>query len=147
AHDQGITISCALPDDLPVFDADAGQLKTCFVNILTNAIQAMPEGGEIRLAARWVSHESDPGLLELRFADSGPGIPPGDREKIFTPYYSTRATGFGLGFAITRKILEDHGGRIFVGEGEGPGAVIVIELPLSRPALARSTAAASSASG
>lgn len=147
AHAQGIAISCALPDDLPVFDADAGQLKTCFVNILTNAIQAMPEGGEINLTARWVSHESDPGLLELRFADLGPGIPPGDREKIFTPYYSTRATGFGLGLAITRKILEDHGGRIFVGESEGPGAVIVIELPLARPALARSTAAASSASG
>ncbi|HUU12561.1 MAG TPA: ATP-binding protein, partial [Terriglobia bacterium] len=119
AHAQGIAISCALPDDLPVFDADAGQLKTCFVNILTNAIQAMPEGGEINLTARWVSHESDPGLLELRFADLGPGIPPGDREKIFTPYYSTRATGFGLGLAITRKILEDHGGRIFVGESEG----------------------------
>jgi signal transduction histidine kinase len=144
---QGIAIRCTLPDDLPVFEADAGQLKTCFVNVLTNAIQAMSEGGEIRLTGRWLSHGSDAGLLELRFADSGPGVPPGDREKIFTPYYSTRPTGFGLGLAITRKILEDHGGRIFVGEGEGAGAVMVIELPLSRPALARSTGVASSASG
>ncbi len=134
AHTQGIAIHCDLPGDLPRFGADAGQLKTCFVNILTNAIQAMPDGGEIRVTARWAPHVSGPGGLELRFADSGHGIAPDDREKIFAPYYSTRPTGFGLGLAITRKILEDHGGRITVTEGEGPGAVFVIDLPLARPA-------------
>ena len=70
------------------------------------------------------------GLLTLRFADTGYGIPAEDRERVFTPYYSTRTTGFGLGLAITRKIVEDHGGRIYAADGEGLGAVIVVELPV-----------------
>ena len=69
-------------------------------------------------------------FLQLRFADTGPGIPPEDREKVFTPFYSTKATGFGLGLAITKKIVEDHGGRVFVTEDEAPGTVVVMELPL-----------------
>ena len=69
------------------------------------------------------------GSLRLRFADTGPGIPPEDREKVFTPFYSTKATGFGLGLAITKKIVEDHGGRVFATDGTSPGTVVVMELP------------------
>jgi signal transduction histidine kinase len=130
AQTQGIVIAVDWPQDLPLMDADAGQMKTCFVNILTNAVQAMPEGGKISVSALILAANGRPGQLQLRFADTGPGIPIEDREKIFAPYFSTKPTGFGLGLAITRKIVEDHGGRIFSTEGEVPGTVMVVQLPV-----------------
>jgi len=66
----------------------------------------------------------------LRVADTGPGIPADVREKVFDPFFSTKTTGFGLGLAITRKIVEDHGGRIYVAD-DGPGTQIVVELPVA----------------
>ena len=136
AHRQDIRISCQIPAELPLMMADAAQMQTCFLNVLTNAIQAMPRGGQIQVSAAFRSANGAGRLLELRFADTGPGIPPEDRERIFTPFYSTRATGFGLGLAITRKIVDDHHGRIYVAaDGERPGAVFVLELPLPEPAL------------
>jgi signal transduction histidine kinase len=134
AHQQIITLTVDLPAEPLLFQADAAQLKTCFLNILTNALQAMPRGGGIRVTAARREANGKPGLVELRFADTGPGIPREDHEKIFAPFYSTKATGFGLGLAITRKIVEDHGGRIYVGDANGRGALIVVELPLSPPA-------------
>ena len=135
---QGIEISTDLPADLPMLAADSGQMKTCFLNILTNALQALPQGGVIRVTARHsASANGHPELLQVRFADSGPGIPPEDREKVFAPYYSTKTTGFGLGLAITRKIVEDHGGRIFVADSETPGTEMVVELPLPGASAAR----------
>ena len=138
ASRQAITITTDFSADLPVLQADSGQMKTCFLNVLTNAIQAMPRGGEIRITARIKSAgNGQPGAFEVRFADTGPGIPPENREKVFAPYYSTKTTGFGLGLAITRKIVEDHGGRIYVAESAAPGAVIAVELPLPAPSVAQ----------
>ncbi|HXW15609.1 MAG TPA: HAMP domain-containing sensor histidine kinase [Terriglobia bacterium] len=127
---QNVKFSVELPAGMPVFQLDAGQIKTCFLNILTNAIQAMPRGGEVHITAHTITGKGGAESLQLRFADNGPGIPPEDREKVFTPFYSTKATGFGLGLAIAKKIVEDHGGRVFVTEGETPGTVVVMEFPL-----------------
>jgi nitrogen fixation/metabolism regulation signal transduction histidine kinase len=127
---QNIKIRADLPHDMPVFQLDAGQIKTCFLNILTNAIQAMPHGGEVHITAQSVAGSNGAASVQLRFADNGPGIPAEDRDKVFTPFYSTKATGFGLGLAITKKIVEDHGGRVFVTAGDEPGTVVVMELPL-----------------
>jgi signal transduction histidine kinase len=135
ARRQNIAVSLDMPADLPLFRLDAAQIKTCFLNILTNAIQAMPRGGQIRVSAVTVNESGNTELLQLRFADTGPGIPPEVREKVFAPFYSTKTTGFGLGLAITKKIVEDHGGRVFVADGEMPGALLVVELPFPRPAL------------
>ena len=133
AKAQDIRIVASFPHDLPVLQADAAQLKTCFLNILTNSVQAMPQGGSISIQSKAFLQGSGDPWLQLRFHDSGPGIPKGDREKIFAPYFSTKATGFGLGLAITRKIIEDHGGRVFVAEQNAPGVDMVIELPLRGP--------------
>jgi signal transduction histidine kinase len=127
AHLQSIDISVGLPH-LPTIQADAGQLKTCFLNILTNAVQAMPEGGRIRVSGGLVPSNGTGRNLQLRFADSGPGVPHDNLERIFAPYFSTKATGFGMGLAITRKIIEDHGGRIFATDGHPKGTVMVVEL-------------------
>jgi len=130
ANNQKISIATDLAEGLPPVHADAEQIKTCFLNILTNAIQAMPRGGRIGISTRRVSGQGTPDAVELRFVDTGPGIRHEDRDKVFAPYFSTKTTGFGLGLAITKKILEDHGGRIYVSDGEPPGAVVVVEIPL-----------------
>jgi signal transduction histidine kinase len=132
---QNVKISADLPKDLPLFRLDPAQIKTCFLNILTNAIQAMPRGGRVGITAQNVQDSGGATFLQLRFADTGSGIPPEDREKVFAPFYSTKATGFGLGLAITKKIVEDHGGRIFVTDAETPGTVMVMELPEPRPSI------------
>jgi signal transduction histidine kinase len=135
---QAITITTDFSAPLPILQADSGQMKTCFLNILTNAVQAMPRGGEICITGRGEAPgNGNSGWFQVRFADTGPGIPREDREKVFAPYYSTKTTGFGLGLAITRKIVEDHGGRIYVAESETPGAVVVVELPLAAPSVAQ----------
>jgi signal transduction histidine kinase len=133
AEDQAINIGVDLPDQLPAIQADAGQLKTCFLNILTNAVQAMPEGGRIRVSGSMKASNGAGRHLQMRFADSGPGIPSENRERIFAPYFSTKPTGFGMGLAITRKIVQDHGGRIFATDGQPGGTVMVVELPAEEP--------------
>lgn len=139
---QGVRLHTELEPGLPAIKADAKQIKTCFVNVLTNAVQAMPRGGEIRVSASFlngVNGVNGPNggrpRVEMRFEDTGPGIPAEDRERIFAPYFSTKTTGFGLGLAITRKIIEDHGGKIFVENGRGAGTVMVMELPVNRVAV------------
>src|SRR5712692_10386742 len=135
ARRQGIKIKADFPRQMPLLQADAAQMKTCFVNILTNAIEAMPRGGEIRVRAHSLPQNGAGEAFQLSFADTGPGIPLEEREKVFAPYFSTKTTGFGLGLAITRKIVEEHGGRIYVTSADTPGTVVVIELPLSRPSV------------
>ena len=145
ARSQDIGILTDLEPELPEIEADPAQMKTCFSNILTNAVQAMPHGGQIRIAAHRLRGQHRLDSLELRFADTGPGIPAEDREKVFAPYFSTKTTGFGLGLAITKKIVEDHGGRIYVRGGEAPGTEVVVDLPLAHGATAVSEAARSPA--
>jgi signal transduction histidine kinase len=144
AAQQRIRIGTHLPEDGLTLQADPAQIKTCFLNILTNAIQAMPRGGEILVSARQLPGESAAGSVQVSFADTGPGIAPQDRERVFAPFFSTKATGFGLGLAITRKIVEDHGGRITVAASEAPGTVIVVELPLDGPSAPQPAVAESS---
>lgn len=144
ARQQNISITPDLPGELPPFRLDAAQIKTCFLNILTNSIQAMPRGGRIHISACPLTEPGDGDFLQLRFADTGPGIPPEDREKVFAPFYSTKATGFGLGLAITKKIVEDHGGRVYVSGGASPGTLLVLELPLPRHSVPQPAVAAAS---
>lgn len=137
AQRQNIVIETDLPGDMPSIQADPAQIKTCFLNIITNAIQAMPKGGRISVSALCKEMNGRDDVIEMRFADTGPGISPADRERVFAPYFSTKETGFGLGLAITKKIVEDHGGRIYATDGQMPGTVMVIELPLTRAAASR----------
>jgi signal transduction histidine kinase len=144
ARNQGIQIKLDLAQDLPIFRLDSAQIKTCFLNILTNAIQAMPGGGQLRIFAATTEAPNGPECLQLHFADTGPGIPPAEREKVFAPFYSTKATGFGLGLAIAKKIIEDHAGRVFVDNGDTPGTDLVVQLPFPQPARPEHAALAAS---
>ena len=133
ARNQSVKIELDVAQELPVFRLDPAQIKTCFLNILTNAIQAMPLGGQVRIFAVITKAPNGEESLDLHFADTGPGIPPAEREKVFAPFYSTKATGFGLGLAIAKKIIEDHAGQVFVDSGDKPGTDLVVQLPFPQP--------------
>ena len=107
-------------------------------------MQAMPQGGNIQITGKMVPGAEGCGRLQICFHDTGPGIPPDDQEKVFAPYFSTKATGFGLGLAITRKIIEDHGGRVFISDEDVPGTVLIVELPFPEASAAEGTAVANS---
>lgn len=102
---------------------DAELIKTCFSNLMINAIQAMPGGGALNISLR-----PDNGFLEIKFADTGVGIMPEDLAQIFEPYYSTKETGIGLGLPLTKKIIEEHGGKIDVESGPGRGTTFTVTL-------------------
>ncbi|KXK25217.1 MAG: two-component sensor kinase [Candidatus Brocadia sinica] len=124
-----ITTFCQVPNDLPEIIADEGALKEVFFNLLHNAIQAMPSGGEIHIHAHY---QPDNHIIRVTIADTGPGIPQEFFQKIFEPFYTTKQTGTGLGLSIVKKKLEDMEATIHA-ESNGNGASFVINFPLNEP--------------
>jgi PAS domain S-box-containing protein len=110
--------------------ADAFRLRQVFRNLLENALAAC--AGPVRVEVRCQEAEVE-GRPALRVAlrDSGPGLDAEQRQRLFEPFYTTRTRGTGLGLAIAKRLVEAHGGRIFIGDHAGPGAEIVILLPRS----------------
>lgn len=104
--------------------ADPELLHRALSNLVLNAMDAMPEGGTVTLAARPVD-----GKIELRVADTGQGLTPEECERLFTPYYTTKQHGTGLGLAIVQSVVADHAGTIAVESGAGHGATFMITLP------------------
>lgn len=127
AEEQGVKISAHLGTEPAEAEAEPERLKSCFSNIVINAIQAMPGGGRLD-----VSVERGAGTYHLRFEDTGPGIPEEALDRVFEPYYSTKDTGTGLGLAVTKKIVDEHGGHIRVSSVVGRGTTFLIDLPVRR---------------
>lgn len=113
------------PPDLPTVRADRNYLKQLLLNLVLNGVQAMPDGGPITLEA--VVRD---GRLIVAVADGGAGIVPDKLDKIFEPYFTTKANGSGLGLAIARRIVEAHGGAITVRSEPGRGSRFEVALPL-----------------
>lgn len=113
----------SLGAEVPV---DPDGLRRVLVNLLENALEATPDGGVVttRLASR-------PGGVRIEVEDSGAGIAPADRQRIFQPYFSTKGRGTGLGLAISRRIVTDHGGTIRVEDPPARGTRFVVELPVA----------------
>jgi signal transduction histidine kinase len=157
-HLQQQQIVCKLDVDaaLPLLQADAEQLRRAFANIVLNAIEAMPEGGELRLTGRPVptslfnvvpssadevlseTHEEASlaldqyaTALEVVCGDTGGGIPADQLDALFTPFYTTKPKGTGLGLALTLKIIEEHRGTIRIASQVGHGTVVTVLLPTS----------------
>src|ERR1700693_1608299 len=131
AHEKGIRFETAIPSTLPPIFVDENQVTQVFLNIMINAIQAMPAGGtlDIQVEERKINGEH---WVNVRFADTGIGIDKGTINKIFEPYFSSRQGGTGLGLAISHRIIEDHGGFIYVESAEGKGAIFTVQLPARR---------------
>jgi two-component system sensor histidine kinase HydH len=125
AQAAGVAITASLAPGLAVRGHEA-RLEQLLLNLIKNGIQAMPEGGELAVISR-----REGKTAEISVADQGNGIPPHDRERIFTPFFTTKARGSGLGLPVCRKIAEAHGGTISVVDNAG-GAVFRVTLPLHR---------------
>jgi signal transduction histidine kinase len=129
ARDQGVALSVESEPELPEIVADAELLKTCFLNLMINAADAMPAGGSLTVSlARGQADGND--ALVVTVKDTGHGMSPEEIAAAFEPYFSTKDTGLGLGLALTRKIVEDHGGRIALESEPGRGTAVRITLPL-----------------
>lgn len=127
-----------LPETLPQVLVDPLQMGQVFHNIISNAVQAMPEGGVLRIAG--TTHESSlqkPGeetgkFIEISVTDTGPGIAPENLAKLFQPLFTTRSRGIGLGLAIAQKLTEANGGQIEVESVLGKGTTFTVTLPVER---------------
>ena len=117
---DGIEVRCDDLDAEPPMDA--GMMQRVFLNLILNAAQAMEKGGVLDILG-----ERDGDTVRILFRDSGPGIP--DPERIFTPFYTTKAKGTGLGLAIAKKIVEAHDGKLDAFNHDGGGATFRIQLP------------------
>lgn len=120
-----IVIKKDIDSELVPIEADHLQLKQVFLNIILNAVQAMPEGGELKITTRNVNKG-----VEVAISDTGIGIPEEERKKIFQPFYTTKKDGTGLGLSISYGIIKEHGGEIYVESEIGRGSKFRIFLPL-----------------
>jgi signal transduction histidine kinase len=124
---QDIRIIYELSPELPAVTADANLLMRAFLNLLQNALDAMPSGGILRLSTEM----PDDDHVEITIADTGTGIDSDNIESLFEPFVTTKEHGTGLGLAVVRRILEMHSGTVMLRPGSGGGTEAVVRLPLN----------------
>jgi signal transduction histidine kinase len=129
ARDAGVTVRLTGGSALPPLVADRDHVKQVLLNLVLNAVQAMAEGGGVVTLGAEAARDA----VTLTVADTGPGISPDVRARIFDPYFTTRRGGLGLGLTIARRIVEAHGGTLTVDSEPGRGARFRVTLPLSPP--------------
>jgi signal transduction histidine kinase len=127
ANSQGITLRLEVGSDLPSLKMDDEKLTQAFINIMKNGMQAMENGGILRIEAH-----SFKDRVEVVFSDSGSGIPEDQMEKIFNYYYTTKEKRVGLGLPIAHRIIEAHEGELKVESKVGVGTKVTVLLPISR---------------
>ncbi len=125
---QGVTARLDLAPELPACPLDPNQIKQVLINLTKNALEAMPDGGELS-----ISTGLDADFVRIEIKDTGPGIPEEVMKKLFHPFFSTKTKGTGLGLAVSYKLVQDHGGEITVWSAPDQGARFTVRLPLSGP--------------
>jgi signal transduction histidine kinase len=125
-----------LTPDLAAIEIDRDQIRAVLDNLVSNAVQAMPDGGTVTLSTgavsgvRWSAEDAPRDFLKLEALDTGVGVPPHLRTRVFEPGFTTREDGTGLGLAIVAKIVGDHGGRVTIEGAVGAGSAFVVHLPI-----------------
>ncbi|MEJ2744763.1 MAG: ATP-binding protein [bacterium] len=122
---RGIRIEKTYAPFVPPLLLNADQIRQVIVNLVRNAIQAMPNGGRITVEVKYAR-----GQVMMSVTDSGCGIPEGQVEKIFDPYFTTREGGAGLGLMIVQRIVSEHGGDVLVATNPGKGTTMTVRLPV-----------------
>jgi two-component system sensor histidine kinase PilS (NtrC family) len=112
-------------------DVDPAQMRQALWNLCLNAVEAMPQGGELRVGVRTVVAESGRTLMEITVEDTGVGITAAELTQVFEPFFTTKPQGTGLGLAIAHRIVEDHGGEIRVQSEPWRGSRFTISIPVS----------------
>ena len=115
--------------DLPMIKGDFDQLQRACLNIIVNAVSAMPNGGSLAIETGMEKDGKD--IVIISISDTGEGIPKENIEKVFEPLFTTKARGIGLGLSLSKKYVEAHGGRIEVESGVGKAAAFTVKLPIS----------------
>ncbi|MEP6911673.1 MAG: PAS domain S-box protein [bacterium] len=128
---HNIDVVTDFADDLPSVQADTQQLRQVFLNLLTNASDAMPEGGTLTIRARRGVLETGPPAVVIEFSDTGKGVQPQDLPKLWEPFFTTKpeGKGTGLGLPICRRAVEEHGGTIDLESLPGQGTTVRINFP------------------
>jgi signal transduction histidine kinase len=127
ASARGVALRASIPSNLPLVEMDAPKLTQAFINIMKNGLEAMDQGGVLRLEAH-ASRESVTVVIE----DTGSGIPPDRLEKVFNFYYTTKEKGVGLGLPLAHRMIEAHGGQLRLESHVGTGTSVTVTLPLRR---------------
>ncbi len=125
-----IEIPLRLDPEVPQLWCDANQMKQVLLNLILNAIQAMPDGGTLMISASYErDQKAGPATVRLAVSDTGLGIDPAHRSRLFDPFFTTKEEGTGLGLAIADSIVEAHGGRLEVESPQEQGTTFTILLP------------------
>jgi signal transduction histidine kinase len=130
-----ITVQREVAADLPPALVDVQLLHVALSNLFTNALQAMPQGGDLNVRIEREEDTEAP-RLRLSISDTGPGMTPEIQQRIFEPFFTTRATGTGLGLPIVRRIVEGHSGEVEVRSTHGQGTTFTVRLPCTEPSRA-----------
>ncbi len=113
--------------ELPNISVDPELIKSCIFNVVLNAFQAMPDGGDLTVLTR-----TSNGKAHIIIEDTGVGVSKENLQKLFDPFFSTKSTGLGLGLAMTKRVVEEHGGKVDFQSAEGKGSTITISLPVTQ---------------
>lgn len=142
ANRQKVVIKTEIPDDIPDIMMDPDQMQQIFLNLIINAVQAMPDGGKLTITVceqgkdgideRAIRIPGSDRVLAIRLEDTGKGIEGKYIDRIFDPFFTKKSKGTGLGLAISRRIIQEHGGDIAVKSEVGKGSIFTVYLPVVR---------------
>jgi signal transduction histidine kinase len=123
AHDRGISLLFEPNTEAAIIRGDGEKLRQAFLNIVINALQATPRGGNVTISAK-----QENGVCQISFCDNGPGIDEETKARIFEPFFTTKPDGTGLGLAVTKKIIEAHNGSLKIVSDVGKGTTVLVTL-------------------
>ena len=129
-RERGVALDLDIPAALPEVRVDPMQLEQAVVELVSNALDAMPAGGRVRLSARMVEDAAPPGEVALEVSDTGGGIPEHLLATVCEPFFTTRQEGTGLGLAIAKRYVEQNGGRLEIESTPGRGTTVRVRLPI-----------------
>jgi PAS domain S-box-containing protein len=131
ARHSGVELVPALGADLREVRADSIQIQQVLLNLVRNAVEAIVAGGTNERTVRIETARGEPGFVEIRVSDTGPGLASDALEQVFEPFYTTKADGIGIGLALSRSIADAHGGRLWAIAAPGRGATFHLSLPIA----------------
>ena len=124
----GVAVTAVVAPQLPPVTADRDRLSQVLLNLFLNGLQAMAKGGSLTVAA---APASEAGMVDIVVRDTGCGISPADLDRVFDPYFTTKAGGTGLGLAMVLKIVDEHHGTVRIASREGEGTTVTVTLPMA----------------